>query len=72
MFSAKELTRKVSSPTEDDWQKLKRVGRYPITTSCLVLELPCQAVSEKLVVYNDADHAGFLRTPESTSGGVIV
>ena len=36
MFSVKELMRKLSSPTEDDWQKLKRVGRYLITTPRLV------------------------------------
>ena len=72
MFSVKELMRKLSSPTEDDWQKLKRVGRYLLTTPRLVMEFPWQALSDKLVVYTDADHAGCLRTRKSTSGGVIV
>ena len=72
MYPVKELMRKLAKPDEDDWQKLKRVGRYLLTTPRLVMQFPWQALSDTITVYTDADHAGCLRTRKSTSGGVVV
>ena len=72
MFAVKELMRKLSSPDENDWQKLKRAARYLINTPRLVMQFPWQPLGDTLTVYTDADHAGCLRTRKSTSGGVIV
>ena len=38
----------------------------------MVVEYPWHALTQSLVVYTDADHAGCLRTRKSTSGGVIM
>ena len=72
MFAVKELMRKLSSPSEDDWQKLKRVARYSITTLRLVRQFSWQPLSDILKVYTDADQAGCLRTRKFTSGGAVV
>jgi len=72
MYAVKELMRKLSSPNEDDWQKLKRVARYLITVPRLVMHFPWQPLADTLTVYTDSDHAGCLRTRKSTSGGVVV
>ena len=72
MYAVKELMRKLSSPNEDDWLKLKRVGRYLITVPRLVMQFPWQPLDDTLTVYTDADYAGCLRTRKSTSGGVVV
>ena len=64
--------RKLSSPNEDDWQKLKRVARYLITVPRLVMHFPLQPLADTLTVYTDSDHAGCFRTRKSTSGGVVV
>ena len=64
--------RKLSSPNEEDWQKLKRVARYLLTQPRLVMLFPWQPLGDTLTVYTDADHAGCLRTRKSTSGGVVV
>ena len=37
-FAGKELARRMSSPTEADWQKLKRVGRYLVGRPRMVLK----------------------------------
>ena len=71
MYAVKELMRKLSSPNEDDLQKLKRVGRYLIIVPRLVMAFPWQPLSDTIKVYTDADHEGCLRTRKSTSGGAV-
>ena len=72
MYAVKELMRRLSCPSEDDWQKLKRVARYLKTVPRLVMRFPWRPLSNTIRVYTDADHAGCLRTRKSTSGGVVV
>ena len=42
MFAVKELTRHMSVPTEEDWKRLRRLGRYLIGTPRVVLDFGYQ------------------------------
>jgi hypothetical protein len=71
MYIIKELARAVVSPTELDWQRLKKVLRYCQGTrdSVLKLELSDRAFTT-IEVITDASWASGPRC-QSTSGGVI-
>ena len=71
-FASKELMRKMSAPTEDDEQKLKRVGRYLVGRPRFVLRIPWADLPARLTVYADSDFAGCSTTRKSTSGGDIM
>ena len=58
LYSVKELMRKLSRPSEDDWGKLKRCARYLLTVPRMVIQYPWSALSDTLCIYTDADHAG--------------
>ncbi len=74
-YSIKELARRVSAPTVEDWKSMQRVLRYLRGVSCLALHmepkpgLPANEV--RIVAYSDSDWAGCLQTRRSTSGGVL-
>ena len=72
MFAVMELMRKLSSPSEDDLQKLKRVAWYLITIPRLAMLYPWRAFIVSLEVYTNSDHAGCLRTRGSLSGGGVI
>ena len=69
-FSAKEICRFMSTPTDNGDNALKKLGRYLIGRPRLVMKLPWQEASE-ITVYTDTDWAGCPRTRKSTSGGCI-
>jgi hypothetical protein len=56
-FSVKELCRAMSKPKEDDWNKLKRLGRYLVGKGRLVLSFQYQAQVKSIVVWTDSDFA---------------
>ena len=70
-FSAKEICRWMSAPTEGGVAALKRLGRYLEGHKRLVFRYPWQEAAS-LEVYSDTDWAGCVRTRKSTSGGCMM
>ena len=62
----------MSPPTDADWQKLKRVGRYLVGRPRMVLKYRFQQYTNGLTYMVDSDYAGCLKTRKSTNGGVIM
>ena len=71
-FAAKECSRKMSCPTQGDWGRLKRIGRYLRGRTRFVLQYPFQCAPEVLTGYSDANWALDRATRKSTSGGIIM
>ncbi len=71
-YIAKELCRRMSNPTEADWQAMKRMGRYLKGRPRMIQYFGWQAEGAELEVNSDTDHAGCTRTRKSTSGGCIL
>ena len=60
------------TPTKGDVKKLRRLGRYLITTPRTVVRYNWQSEQESLYSFSDSDFAGCRRTAKSTSGGVVM
>ena len=69
-FTAKELLRRVSHPSVADWTALKRAARYILGASRLVVKFLWKELDRDLTVFTDANHAGCLRTRQTTIGGI--
>ena len=61
----------MSTPTEQSWKALKRLGRYLCGAPRLVHTYRRQEISA-IDVYVDTDWAGCVKTCESTSGGAVM
>ena len=70
-FSAKEICRWMSSPTELALRALKRLGRYVVGHRRLVYKYPWQTVN-RIDAYSDTDWSGCPKTRKSTSGGCVM
>ncbi len=70
-FSCKELAKGISSPTEGDWLKLKRLGRYLIDKPRVVLNFDFQSKVTFLDSRVDTNHAGCIQTRKSTNGDAL-
>ena len=70
-FSAKEICRWMSRPTESSWAALKRLCRYLVGLPRLVWLYRWQEVNT-MDIYTDTDWAGCPRTRKSTSGGFVL
>jgi hypothetical protein len=71
-FGAKELSRNMAKPCEEDMGRLKQFARYLIGKERVVQEFGYQQNWSEIVdVWTDSDHAGCKRTRKSTSGGII-
>ena len=70
-YAVKELCRSMSDPREEDWDKLKRLGRYLSDKLRVRMIYEYQGRIDKIEVYTDTDYAGCLKTRKSTSGGVV-
>ena len=70
-FACKELAKGMSSPTEGDWQKLKRLGRYLIGNPRVVFNFKYKDKATFLDSRVDTDHAGCVKTRKSTNGGAL-
>ena len=70
-YAIKELARAMSSPSNGDWLRLKRVGRYLKGRPRVQQVYELQPRHEMVVIYSDADWAGCSQTRRSTTGGCI-
>eukprot|EP00973_Karenia_brevis_P039644 5474387-Karenia_brevis.AAC.1 len=78
MYSAKECSRSMSSPTRLDWRKLKRIGRYLIYRPRMVVKYLWQGSwsevtgnTKAMLGFSDSDWAGCQKSRGSTSGGAV-
>ena len=71
-FAVKKLATSMSSPTNRNWQELKRLGRYLKGKPRLVIKYDWQNPIANITSYSDSDWAGDRKTRKSTSGGVIM
>jgi len=70
-YAVKELSRRMSSPDNQDWIALKRLGRYLLGKPRMVTHYKYQNSMDTITVSVDSDWAGCVRTRRSTSGGVL-
>ena len=71
-FAVKELARSMSSPTQGDWDRLKRLARYLKGRPRVVSKFRWQRANGALSIFTDADWAGDKRERKSTSGGCLM
>ena len=70
--SVKELARAMSSPSNGDWLRLKRLGRYLKGRPRLQQVYEWRPAQRTISTYTDADWAGCKQTRKSTTGGCIM
>ena len=70
-YAVKELARSMSSPSDGDWLRLKRLGRYLKGRPRLVQQCDWQPAQYLINTYSDADWVGCRQTRRPTTGGCI-
>ena len=70
-YAVKELARSMSAPTEADYEKLKRLGRYLVERPKYVQRFEYQRDVHALNCFTDSNWAQCEATRKSTSGGTI-
>ena len=68
----KGLARFMNSPTENDFQRLKRLGRYLVRYTMTAKVIREQDMFDRIRVYVDTDHAGCGITRRSTTGLAVM
>ncbi len=58
-YSAKEISRFMSKPQEQDWRAAKSLARYVKDHKKVVLKYEYQELPKKVVVWPDTDFAGY-------------
>jgi len=71
-FAVKELCKNMSKPTGEDWNRLKRLGRYLIGRVRVVNTFKYQKWDGIVTAWTDSDYAGDKVSRKSTSGGLIM
>lgn len=72
-FAVNQLARKLSSPTENDWKRVKQVLRYLIgTLDYGIMYQKKEDTGPKIIGYSDSDFSGDSDTSKSTTGYVIM
>ncbi len=71
-FAAKEVSRFMSKPEEQDWSSAKRLARYLEDNKRVVIKFKQQNLPERVTVWSDTDFARCSRTRRSTSRGVVM
>ena len=71
-YSAKELARRMSAPTTEDWAGLKRLTRFLGARPRLVCSYKQQDEPAELRMFSDSDGGGCHTTRKSTSSGVLM
>jgi ribonuclease HI len=70
--SAKCAAQRMASPTEFDWQPLKRVARYLLGRPRAAIRFRWQPEVKQINVYVDSDYAGDPISRKSTTGLVVM
>ena len=70
-YATKELSRKMSSPTDVDMKRMVRLGRYLKWRPRVTMWFKKQPREMILKAYSDTDWAGCKRTRRSTTGGYL-
>jgi len=71
-FAVKELCRTMADPTMSSGNALKRLGRYLLDKTRVVIKFGYQNNVKELTIWTDTDFAGCVKTRKSTSGGVAM
>ena len=71
-FCVKELARRMSSPSRQDWERLQRLARYLRHRPRCVLWYAYQGTPSEVTCFTVSDWAGCKRTGRSTSGGCMM
>ena len=71
-YVVKELARAMSNPSNGDWLKVKRLGRYIKGRPRLQQVVAWQLAHERVTTYSDANWAGCKQSRKSTTGGCII
>ena len=71
-YIVKELARAMFDPTNGDWLRLKRLGRYVKGKPRLQQLYPWQPAQQRITSYSDSDWAGCKQTRKSITGGCIM
>ena len=71
-YAVKEISRHQQNPTNENWEAIKRFGRYLVGKTRYTTEYKYQRNPGKMICYTDTDFAGCRITRKSTSGGVIM
>ena len=71
-FTAKNLSRKMSAPTQGDWEKARRAARYIKHRPRAIQMFAFEEGGQDLTGYADSDWAGEKLSMKSTSGGLLM
>lgn len=71
-YAAKEISRYMSKPQEEDIAALKRLARYVKQYPRVAFKFKFQSPPSKIRVYSDSNYAGCLKTRKSTQGGIVM
>ena len=61
----------MAKPMENDWDKLKRIGKYLVGKPRMISRFCWQSQLGMVTAYSDSDWAGCEKSRRSTSGGII-
>ena len=70
-YAVKELSRRMSAPTDIDWMAMKRLARYLLGMPRVISKYPWKKEIGNIRVVCDSDWAGCHETRRSSSGGVL-
>ena len=71
-YQVKELCRAMSSPTEADWLMLKRLARYLIGRTRVIVCFGYQEANGIIDVWTDTDYGGCQVSRKSASAGIVM
>ena len=71
-FASKEISKSMAKPTNHDWSRLIRFGRYLIGRERVVLMFNYQTWDGNVIIWSDSDWAGDKVNRKSTSGGIVL
>ena len=70
-YAVKEIARRMSQPTGEDWKLLKRLARYLVGAPRELLKYCWMAPQPRFDAFMDSDWAACRSTGRSTSGGLV-
>ena len=71
-YACKEVSRRMAKPRCQDWQLLKRIGRYLVGAPRFEQIFKWEGRPSQVDVFTDSDWAGCKTTCRSTSGGAML